>query len=766
LSRGVLVRLVLVLGLLAGCAAIALNVSPRLGLDLRGGTQIAIQVLPDENGDEPSTADVDQVLEVLRGRVDSLGVAEPTLLRQGSDQILVELPDVQDPQEAQAVLGQQAQLSIHEVVGAAQSPDAEPSEEGNEVLPSDSGDVLEIGPTVIRGTEISGSEAVNDPTQGGGWVVSVDFNGEGGATWQDITARAACQDGVQRPATDPKRRVAIVLDDRIISSPPMADAVTCAGIGGNATQITGDFSFEEADNLAVLIEGGSLPFPVEVASTQVTGPTLGADAIQQSALAAIIGLAATAIFIGLVYRLVGFLATLALTSYALISYAILVALGSTLTLPGLAGFVLAIGMAIDANVLVFERAREEYRDNPRAGMRRALSIGFNKAWSAIIDSNLTTLIAAGLLFFLAAGPVRGFGVTLSIGVVASMVSALVIARVLTEVGVSLPFVRKRPKITGLNDVGRVRTWLMEKNFQIMAKAKIWLSIAAALVVIALAGIGIQGLNLGVEFTGGRTIEYDTAQDIDADTARDAVADAGYPEATVQQVQQDNISVRAGDLSQDDVNTINDALADVAGGSEILNDSEVGASLGDQLRNQALIAFGLAFLGQLIYMAFRFKWTFGLAAIIAMMHDVLLVVGLFAWLGKPIDGVFLAAAMTIVGVSINDTVVVFDRIRERWRTSRPDAVFADEANTACLETTPRTINTGIGIMFILAALTVLGGSSLGDFSLALLVGLVVGTFSSVFVATPLTVFFNKRAPMTRTQKIRRAERDPQDTGAVV
>ncbi len=756
----------LVLGLLAGCAAIALNVSPRLGLDLRGGTQIAIQVLPDENGDEPSTEDVDQVVEVLRGRVDSLGVSEPTLLRQGSDQILVELPDVQDPEEAQAVLGQQAQLSIHEVVGAAQGPNAEPTEEGNEVLPSDSGDVLEIGPTVIRGTEIDGSEAVNDPTQGGGWVVSVDFTGEGGATWQDITAAAACEDGVQRPQTDPKRRVAIVLDDRIISSPPMASQVTCAGIGGNATQITGDFTFEEADNLAVLIEGGSLPFPVEVASTQVTGPTLGADAIQQSALAAIIGLALTALFIGAVYRLVGFLATLALTSYALISYAILVALGSTLTLPGLAGFVLAIGMAIDANVLVFERAREEYRDNPAAGMRRALSIGFNKAWSAIIDSNLTTLIAAGLLFFLAAGPVRGFGVTLSIGVVASMVSALIIARVLTEVGVSLPFVRKRPKITGLSDVGRVRTWLMDKNFQIMDRTRIWLSVAAALVVVALAGIGTQGLNLGVEFTGGRTIEYDTTQSIDADEARDAVADAGFPEATVQQVQQGNISVRAGQLSQSDVDAINDALGDVAGGSQILNDSEIGASLGNQLRNQALIAFGLAFLGQLIYLAIRFKWTFGLAAIIAMMHDIILVVGLFAWLGKPIDGVFLAAAMTIVGVSINDTVVVFDRIRERWRLSRPDATFKEEANIACLETTPRTINTGIGIMFILAALTILGGSSLGDFSLALLVGLVVGTFSSVFVATPLTIFFNKRAPMTRTAKIRRKERDPQDTGAVV
>ncbi|GAA1920858.1 protein translocase subunit SecD [Nocardioides lentus] len=766
MSRGVLVRLVLVLGLLAGCAAIALNVSPRLGLDLRGGSQIVVEVQPGEDGEEPTAEDTQQVVEVLRGRVDSLGVSEPTLVSQGTNQILVELPDVQNSDDAQEVLGQQAQLSVHPVVGAAASPDAEPTEEGNEVLASDQGDVIEIGPTAIRGTEIDGSDAVNDTTQGGGWVVNVDFDGPGGSTWQQITSEAACQDGVPTAQTDPTRRVAFVLDGEVISSPPMAPSVGCAGIGGGQTTITGDFDFEEANGLAVLIEGGSLPFPVEVVSNQTTGPTLGGEAIQQSALAAIIGLAATALFIGLVYRLVGLLATLALTSYALISYAILLALGATLTLPGLAGFVLAIGMAIDANVLVFERAREEYRDNPAAGMRRALSVGFNKAWSAIIDSNVTTLIAAGLLFWLAAGPVRGFGVTLSIGVVASMVSALVIARVLTELGVSVPFVRKRPAITGLSDVGRVRTWLMEKNFQIMARTRIWLSVSAALVVIALSGILVNGLNLGVEFTGGRTVEYATGQQIDADSAREVVADAGYTEAVVQSVTNNgNISVRAGSLDRDDVETIGAALGDAAGGSEIIQDSEVGASLGEQLRNQALIAFGLAFLGQLIYLAIRFKWTFGAAAIIAMMHDVLIVLGLFAWLGKPIDGVFLAAMMTIVGVSINDTVVVFDRIRERWRLSRPDATFADEANTACLETTPRTINTGIGIMFILAALAVLGGSSLGDFSIALLVGLVVGTFSSVFLATPLTIIFNRRAPLTRTQKVRK-ERDLQDSGAVV
>ena len=763
MSRGVWIRFILVLGLLAGCAALALNVKPNLGLDLKGGAQFVFQA--EGTAETPANAEnVDKTLQVLNQRVNALGVAESNVIRQGEDRILVELPGVTSDEEAQAAedkIGQTAKLTIHEVIATAQ-PDAKPSKKDNQVLPSDQGDSLEVGPTVIQGDEITGASAVQRD-QSVEWVVAIDFNGKGGDTWADITGKAACN-----PSGDPKRRIAIVLDGEIISSPEVNTGVGCdVGIRGGSTDITGNFTATDSKDLAALIEGGSLPLELKAISDRLVGPSLGAAAIDASLEAGIIGIILTGLFIIAVYRFVGFAATIALASYALLAYAMLVGLGSTLTLPGLAGFVLAIGMAIDANVLVFEREREEYAAYPSAGLRRALAVGFNKAWSAIIDSNVTTLLAAGLLFFLGSGPIKGFGVTLTIGVVASMVSALIIARVLCDLAVANKLVASRPRLSGLGDVGKVRTWLDRKNPDLMKRRQTWLGISAVALVIAIAGIVTQGLQLGVEFTGGRQLDYSVSKDVTVDQARAAVADAGFPEAVVQTADTGDtaFTVRTSTISNDEEQRIEDELAKVGGNVTKIDDQTIGASLGKELRNNALIAFGVAFLAQLLYLAVRFKWTFGVSAVVAMAHDVVLVVGLFAWLQKPIDGIFLAAAMTIIGLSVNDTVVVFDRVRERWYGSKPDEKFNDLANKAAVETVPRTVNTGLGAMFILAALAVLGGDSLQDFAIALLVGLVVGTYSSVFMATPLLTYFQERWPMGRVKK-ERVVRDPEDSGAVV
>ncbi|WP_248580426.1 protein translocase subunit SecD [Nocardioides sp. InS609-2] len=767
MSRGALVRLLLVLGLLGGCAALALTVKPNLGLDLRGGAQFVFQATGTEEA--PANAEnVDKTLEVLRGRVDALGVAESTLVRQGENRILVELPGVTNDEEAQQAeerIGQTAQLSAHPVITSLR---AEPTEEqlakaeeqDRQILPSDQGDFLEIGPTALAGEDITGADGLQRE-QAVGYVVVLSFSGAGGDAWADITGKAACN-----PLGDPKRRVAIVLDKQIITSPEVNEGVGCdVGIQGGGTDITGDFSLTEAQDLAALIEGGALPLELELISDRLVGPTLGAQAIDASLEAGVLGIILTGLFIIFVYRLVGAMATMALASYALLAYAMLLALGSTLTLPGLAGFVLAIGMAIDANVLVFERAREEYTAYPSAGLRRALAMGFNKAWSAIIDSNVTTLLAAGLLFLLGSGPIKGFGVTLSIGVVASMISALIIARVLAEICVATKFVERRPMLSGLGNIGRVRTWLDNKEPDLMGKRKLWLGISGAALVLALTGIFTQGLNMGVEFTGGRQLDYSVSKTISVDDARAAIADAGFPQAVVQGADTADFTVRTGEITNDEVQQIEDALAAVGGDVDKVDDQTIGAALGDELRDRALIAFGVALLVQLIYLAFRFKWTFGVSAVVAMFHDVVLVVGLFAWLQKPIDGVFLAAAMTIIGLSINDTVVVFDRIRERWHNSRPEDKFTFLANKAAVETMPRTVNTGLGSMFILAALAILGGDSLRDFAIALLVGLVVGTYSSVFTATPLLTYFQGEWPMSRVKR-EKMVRTPDDSGAVI
>ncbi len=760
MSRAALARLVLALLILGGSVAVALSSTPRLGLDLRGGTQIVLET-QDSPTVEADAEATDRTLEVLRGRVDALGVAEPTLARAGENRIIVELPGLQDPREAAEVIGKTAQLSFHPVVDVADA-ETEPKRR-QRVLADESGQELLLGPVGVTGDQVSGSDPNNDPSQATGWFVTVDFKGsEGSNAWRQLTADAACA-----PMGSPARRVAIVLDEDIISSPEVVAEIQCGtGMPGGSTQITGDFTREEAVELAILIEGGALPVPVEIIEQRRVGPTLGADAIDASAQAGVIGLILTGLFIAVAYRLMGLLATVALATYALISYAVLTALGATLTLPGLAGFVLAIGMAIDANVLVFERAREEFTDNRDMGLRRALTVGFNKAWTAIIDSNVTTLLAAALLFFLASGPVKGFGVTLSIGVLASMVSALVVARVLTEQSVRLPWLQRHPKVSGLGTAGRVREALRRRNPDIMGRSKLWLSVSAVAVLVALAGVFVNGLNLGVEFTGGRLVEYSTSRPVSADEARKAVADAGFPNAVVQESGDSEIAVRTGQISNDEEFRINEALTEIAGGATVERDELIGPSLGDELRTKALIALAIALAAQMTYLALRFNWTIGASTVLAMFHDVTLVVGVFAWLQKPIDGVFLAAALTIVGLSVNDSVVVFDRIREQWR--RPGARdLAKVANQASLDTMPRTVNTGLGAMFILAALAVLGGDSLEDFAIALLLGLIIGTYSSVFTATPLALLFHRRWPLPKLEPRRKRDvRDPTDTGAVV
>lgn len=747
MTRALRIRGLLALATVALSLYIALTVPVHLGLDLRGGTQIVLETRPTTTADAGGEA-TDRTVEVLRGRIDALGVAEPTLARSGSDRIVVELPGVQDPAKAADVLGRTAQLTFHEVLGAATSTDdiedrnntaaAGTERPRQQVLADESGRRLRLEAASLTGADVKEAVPRFEPQGGAGWQVTVDFEGAGRDGWARLTGKAACH-----PEGDPARRVAIVLDDRIISSPQVSPSVGCgSGINGGSTQITGSFSPDEAKELALLINGGALPVPVETVEQRTVGPTLGAQAITASAWAAVVGTALTALFIIAVYRFLGALATVALASYGLISYAALAALGATLTLPGLAGFVLAIGMAVDANVLVFERAREEYASRARLSPRSSLTAGFRGAFSAIADSNITTLIAAGLLFFLASGPVRGFGVTLGIGVLASMFSALVITRALADHAVSRRWFRRRPGLTGIAHPGTVRDRLTRTNPQLMRRPRRWLAVSAAVLVLAASGIAVRGLDFGVEFTGGRLIEYTTATPVDPDRARTALADAGFPRAVVQTSGDNQLTVRTDQLTNAQAATVTETIASLTSHADKLRDEAIGPSLGKELRQGALIALGVALAAQLLYLAARFRWLFGASAVAALAHDVVILTGIFAWLGKPVDGVFLAALLTVIGYSVNDSVVVFDRIRDLHRRD-PGTPFAATANRALLQTLPRTVNTGMGAAFILTALAVLGGDSLTDFALALLVGLAVGTYSSMFTATPLAVELHTR-----------------------
>jgi SecD/SecF fusion protein len=727
----------------------------RLGLDLRGGTQIVLEAKdgPRQRVDDDTVA---RTLEVLRRRVDQLGVAESTLQRSGARRVLVELPGVHDPEEAVRVIGRTAQLAFHSVLGVAEpTPGTPPTirpPAGELVLADEDGSRLRLGPAALTGEAVGDAQAVLDPQTSTRWEVQIEFQGAGSSRWAELTGTAACQ-----LAGDPRRRVAIVLDRQVISSPQVDPSVVCDhGITGGQTVITGDFTDAEAEDLSLLIRAGALPVPVEVVEQRTVGPTLGAAAIRASVQAALIGAALTILYMIAYYRLLGGLAAVALVCYGLLSFAVLLALRSTLTLPGIAGFVLAIGMAVDANVLVFERMREEHRAG--TGLRPALERGFTKAFSAIADSNITTLLAAGLLFFLASGAVRGFGVTLSVGVVVSLFTALVVTRVLVELVTRVGGVRQRPGLLGLEGGGRLADWLATRGPNLVGRARWWL--AGSLLALLLAGVGlvVRGPNFGVEFTGGRLLEYRTAQPVDLDAARRVLADAGFARAVVQASGDGNLTVRTGQLDRAGEDRLQRAIAQVGGQVEELRDEFIGPTIGAELRRKALLALGIALLVQLGYLAVRFRWTFGAAAVLAMFHDVAILLGLFAWLGKPLDGVFLAALLTVIGYSVNDSVVVFDRVRERLR-GRTREPLATLVNDACLQTIPRTINTGLGALFILAALFVLGGETLTDFALALLVGILVGTYSSMFVAAPLLVAFEQRSGRQLSTAPRPPAREP-------
>ena len=548
-----------------------------------------------------------------------------------------------------------------------------------------------------------------------------------------------------------------MLDRQVISSPQVDPSVACEqGIGGGQTVITGDFTDREAQDLSLLIRAGALPVPVEVVEQRTVGPTLGEAAIKASVQAAVLGTALTILYMIAYYRLLGGLAAVALLCYGLLSFAVLLALRSTLTLPGIAGFVLAIGMAVDANVLVFERMREEHRAG--AGLRPSLERGFTKAFSAIVDSNITTLLAAGpaVLPGLGGGAgVRGDPVGRGAGV-----------------DVHRPGRHPGPGRAGHPGGGgapapraaRAGGW--RAAGQLARHPRPGPARPGALVAGRVPGGAAAGRSRAGRARPqlrGRVHRRPAARVPDRAAGRPGRRPPGprrgrLPRAVVQASGDGNLTVRTGQLDQAGEERVRRAVTAVGGQVEELRDEFIGPTIGAELRRKALIALGIALVVQLGYLAIRFRWTFGAAAVIAMFHDVAILLGLFAWLGKPLDGVFLAALLTVIGYSVNDSVVVFDRIRERLR-ARTREPLDRLVNDACLQTVPRTVNTGLGALFILAALFVLGGDTLTDFALALLVGILVGTYSSVFVAAPLLVAFEQRSGSQPTPAPRPAAREP-------
>jgi SecD/SecF fusion protein len=676
--------------------------------------------LTDEGITERMSSLVAQSIEVIRNRIDELGTTEPTIQRQGTDRVLVQVPGFDDSNRLKDIISRTARLTfhlVHPTMSAAQA-EAQGIPPGYMILPSADGGRELINEDVELGGESLVDSQPGFDQQNAQPVVTFRFDTRGAITFGEVTSRNV------------GKRFAIVLDNEVITAPNIQQPIT-----GGSGQIFGSFTPQTANDLAVLLRAGALPASLDIIEERSVGPSLGADSIEAGVTAGIIAAIATIAFMIVAYGKFGVFANIALVVNIVMIVGILSLLGATLTLPGIAGIVLTMGMAVDSNVLIYERIREE-----RAAGRSiiaSIEAGFSRAMSAIIDSNITTLIAAVVLFYLGSGPVQGFAVTLGIGVLSTLFTAYLLTRFMIGTWYRLV----RPK--ALN-VQLLR--LIPDNTKIPFIS--WRKIALVLSVVAglgsLGWFGINGLNLGIDFKGGTAIEVQS-QSGPADPAevRSRLSALDLGEVQVQGFgTPEDLLIRietrpGGDAAQQAVvEQVSTALSD--GEYDIRRVEVVGPTVSAELATAGAIGLTAALLAILVYLWFRFEWQFAVGAVVTTLHDVVLTIGFFAVTGIEFNAASIAAILTIIGYSLNDTVVIYDRIREYQvkfkRISVPELL-----DLAINSTLPRTILTGVTTFLALLALVIFGGEVIRGFTIAMLFGVLVGTYSSIFIAAPMLIF---------------------------
>ena len=519
------------------------------------------------------------------------------------------------------------------------------------------------------------------------------------------------------------KRLAIVLDGKVKSAPVIKSEIP-SGKG----QIEGQFSWDEATDLALVLRTGALPVPIHIEEERTVGPTLGRDSIERGIKAVLFGGILVIVFMAIYYLIAGLIADFALCSNIVIILGALAYFKATLTLPGIAGLILTIGMAVDANVLIFERIREEFRRGKP--LRLAVTAGYNKAFSTIMDANLTTLITALILFKVGTGPIKGFAITLSIGILASMFTALVVTRLIFD---SLLLNKRFNKLHFLQ-------FFTQTNIDFLKRRHIAYFLSVAIIIAGMISFVAKGSsNFGIDFMGGTLEQIRFEKPIKLDEIRSIVNGAGIESAQLQGFGEDNeILIKTDtDTSKGIKEALEKNLKDNK--FEILRMEHVGPTVGRELRKKALLAVALALIGMLIYISLRFEFIFAVGAIVALFHDALITVGILSICGMQISLPVIAAILTIVGYSINDTIVVFDRIREDtklWQASKKD--FKKIVNGAINETLSRTILTSSTTLMVVATLFIFGGAAIRDFAFTLMIGVVIGTYSSVYVASPILV----------------------------
>jgi SecD/SecF fusion protein len=668
---------------------------------------------------------VTQSIEVIGRRVNELGTTEPIIQREGVDRILVQVPGLQDPQRLKEILGQTAKLTfqmVDQTVPVKEAMEGRPPAGSTVLYSQDDPPVpyLIENRVIVSGENLVDAQATfdqrtNEP------VVSFRFDSKGSQRFAQAT-----QQNVGRP-------FAIILDKQVISAPVIREPI----LGGTG-QISGNFSAQSANDLAVLLRAGALPANLTIVEERTVGPSLGADSINAGKFAAMIAGVLVVSFMLVAYGTLGLIANLALGANVALILALLTVLGATLTMPGIAGIVLTVGMAVDSNVIIYERVREERRSG--RSLVQSLDSGFSRALATIVDANFTTFIAAIILFYLGSGPVRGFAVTLAIGIVTTVFTAFTLTRWLVAVWLK----RAKPKEL---PHGLIRFVPDDTKIPFMSWRKYAFTLSAAASIASMVLFFSMDMNFGIDFRGGSSIEVQAK----GDAANPGDVRARLDELNVGDVQVQefgsprDLLIRiegqgAGDnAEQSVVEKVRLALQDSYDFRKV---ESVGPTVSGELAYYGTMGVLASLVAMLIYIWFRFEWQFGLGAVIATVHDVTMMVGLYVVSGLEFNLTSIAAILTIVGYSINDTVVVYDRVRENLRRYKKMPI-EELLDLSMNQTLSRTVLTGMTTLLALISLYLFGGEVIRSFTFAMIFGILVGTYSSIFVAGPLLILFRLR-----------------------
>ncbi len=699
----------------------------QLGLDIKGGTSFLIRLVA---GDRPITKNnLDQAVEVIRKRVDYFGAGEPVISPVGTDRILVQIPGL-DPAkiiEARQQLSRVAKLEFR-LVYPDNGERLRAIDGGTEVIPpeyriekytiqqEEGKKPIEERLLVKKKADLGGDRVTESNAYYGpdGWTVQLKFDSAGAKIFGQITE------------ANVGHRFAIVLDNVIQSAPSIRTAI----YGGDAI-ITGHFNEQEARGLASVLEN-PLQTPVSMEEQRSVSPTLGQDSIRSSIMAGLLGLAITLLLVLVYYKFAGLIANLALIVNIILLMGALTMFNFVLTLPGIAGIILTIGLAVDASVLIYERLREELALGK--SLKVAVQTAYEKAFSSILDANVTTLITAAILFWKASGPVKGFAISLSLGILASLFTALIVGRNL---------------FSWFVDTGRVKRISMlhlisSHNFNFLGKGFLAVMCSLALLIAGATSFVIRGdRNFGVDFKGGDLLSLSAAKTVQVAQIRDALKPIHLDNEPIQQSAQGDrtfITLRLPlNTSEQVERTIREHIP--SGQFKVEREERVGSLVGGELARNSLWALGLGIFGILIYVTFRFELSFAVGAIVALLHDVLITVGVFSLLGRELTLPLVGAILTIAGYSINDTIVVYDRIREGLASGQRGTI-EQIMNASINQTLSRTILTSTVTLIPILCLFFLGGAVLRDFSLAIIIGVVVGTYSSIFIASPIVLWWTR------------------------